>query len=79
MAEISERVMSLIVSHSDEIHKIIDVYSYGQQNEIQNYCDDANILLHKLFVKLGYKTDNEDTQAIIQFINEKVQEKTEPF
>ena len=79
MGNYSDRVLSIIVEHKDEIYKIIDKYAYGIQYEIQNYCDDANVLLHKLFVKLGYKTDNEDTQSLIEFINEKISEKTEPF
>jgi DNA-directed RNA polymerase subunit F len=79
MGEYSEKVLSIITKNNDEIHKIIDKYSYGLQNEMQNYCDDANSMLHKLFLKLGYKTDNEDTQSIIEFINEKVNEKTNPF
>lgn len=79
MAEYSERVLKIIVNHNDEIHKIIDKYVYGLQYEIQNYCDDANSLLHRFFAKIGYKKDNEDTQQIINFINEKISEKTEPF
>jgi len=75
----SEKIEQIIVEHSDEIKKIIETYSYGFENEIQNYCDDANSMLHRLFVKLGYTTDNEYTQALIDFINNKVQEKTEPF
>lgn len=79
MENYSETVLKIIVDHKDEIHKIIDKYVYGLQYEIQNYCDDANSLLHNLFLKLGYKTDNEYTQQIINFINEKITEKTEPF
>lgn len=79
MAEYSERVLKIIVDHNDEIHKIINKYVYGLQYEIQNYCDDANSLLHRFFAKIGYKKDNEDTQQIINFINEKISEKTEPF
>lgn len=79
MSEYSEKVLKIIVDHNDEIHKIIDKYAYGLQYEIQNYCDDANSLLHRFFAKIGYKKDNEDTQQIINFINEKISEKTEPF
>ena len=79
MEDYSERVLNIIVNHKEEIYKIIDKYVYGLQYEIQNYCDDANSLLHSFFIKLGYKTDNEDTQQIINFINEKISEKTEPF
>lgn len=79
MAEYSERLLKIIVDHNDEIHKIINKYVYGLQYEIQNYCDDANSLLHRFFAKIGYKKDNEDTQQIINFINEKISEKTEPF
>lgn len=79
MANYSEKILSIIVDNNDEIYRIIDKYVYGMQHEIQNYCDDANSMLHRLFVKLGYETDNEETQAIIDFINEKITEKTEPF
>ena len=79
MPNYSERILSLITANNDAIHKIIDKYAYGVQYGKQSYCDEANSMLHRLFVKMGYKTDNDDTQAIIDFINEKITEKTEPF